>query len=680
MSATLSASTLLAVPLAPLAGAILAGIFGTTFGGNWLGRRLSHTLTILGVLVAFILSAMTLKSVAMDGARFNETLYTWMVVGGLKMEVGFLVDGLTAMMMCVVTFVSLMVHIYTIGYMEEDEGYNRFFAYISLFTFAMLMLVMSNNMLQLFFGWEAVGLVSYLLIGFWFNKPSAIFANMKAFLVNRVGDFGFILGIGLIAAYAGTLNYVEAFAKGSELAKLTFPGTEWMLITVICICLFIGAMGKSAQFPLHVWLPDSMEGPTPISALIHAATMVTAGIFMVARMSPLYELSDTALSFILVIGAITALFMGFLGIIQNDIKRVVAYSTLSQLGYMTVALGASAYSVAVFHLMTHAFFKALLFLAAGSVIIGMHHNQDIRWMGGVRKYMPITWITSLLGSLALIGTPFFAGFYSKDSIIEAVHESHLAGAGFAHFAVLAGVFVTAFYSFRMYFLVFHGKERYDQNPEHHHDGHHDDHGHGDHHGKAEHHEPHESPWVVTAPLLLLAVPSVVIGFMTIQPMLFGEFFKDAIVVNAAQHPAMAEMAKVFHGPVQMAMHALTTAPFWLALSGVALAYYLYMVNPALPAAIQRRVQPLYTLLDNKYYMDWFNENILARGARGLGMGLWKGGDQAVIDGLLVNGSWKVVRWVSGVVRWFQSGYIYHYALVMIVGVFVLMTYFVWLNK
>ncbi len=680
MSATLSASTLLAVPLAPLAGAILAGIFGTTFGGNWIGRRLSHTLTILGVLVAFILSAMTLKSVAMDGARFNETLYTWMVVGGLKMEIGFLVDGLTAMMMCVVTFVSLMVHIYTIGYMEEDDGYNRFFAYISLFTFSMLMLVMSNNMLQLFFGWEAVGLMSYLLIGFWFNKPSAIFANMKAFLVNRVGDFGFILGIGLIAAYAGTLNYVEVFAKGSELAKLTFPGTEWMLITVICICLFIGAMGKSAQFPLHVWLPDSMEGPTPISALIHAATMVTAGIFMVARMSPLYELSDTALSFILVIGAITALFMGFLGIIQNDIKRVVAYSTLSQLGYMTVALGASAYSVAVFHLMTHAFFKALLFLAAGSVIIGMHHNQDIRWMGGVRKYMPITWITSLLGSLALIGTPFFAGFYSKDSIIEAVHESHLAGAGFAHFAVLAGVFVTAFYSFRMYFLVFHGKERYDQNPEHHHDGHHDDHGHGDHHGKAEHHEPHESPWVVTAPLLLLAVPSVVIGFMTIQPMLFGEFFKDAIVVNAAQHPAMAEMAKVFHGPVQMAMHALTTAPFWLALSGVAVAYYLYMVNPALPAAIQRRVQPLYTLLDNKYYMDWFNENILARGARGLGMGLWKGGDQAVIDGLLVNGSWKVVRWVSGVVRWFQSGYIYHYALVMIVGVFVLMTYFVWLNK
>lgn len=668
MASTLSASTLLAVPLAPLAGAVLAGIFGTTFGGNWIGRRLSHTLTILGVLAAFILSAMTLKSVALDGARFNETLYTWMVVGGLKMEIGFLVDGLTAMMMCVVTFVSLMVHIYTIGYMEEDDGYNRFFAYISLFTFSMLMLVMSNNMLQLFFGWEAVGLVSYLLIGFWFNKPSAIFANMKAFLVNRVGDFGFILGIGLIAAYAGTMNYTEVFAKANDLAALKFPGMDWMLITVICICLFIGAMGKSAQFPLHVWLPDSMEGPTPISALIHAATMVTAGIFMVARMSPLYELSDTALSFILVIGAITALFMGFLGIIQNDIKRVVAYSTLSQLGYMTVALGASAYSVAVFHLMTHAFFKALLFLAAGSVIIGMHHNQDIRWMGGVRKYMPITWITSLLGSLALIGTPLFAGFYSKDSIIEAVHFSKLAGAGFAHFAVLAGVFVTAFYSFRMYFLVFHGKERFDQNP----DAHHDDHGHG-HDG---HHEPHESPWVVTAPLLLLAVPSVVIGFMTIQPMLFGEFFKDAIVVDAAKHPAMAELAKMFHGPVQMALHGLMTAPFWLALSGVALAYYMYMVNPALPARIKRAVQPLYTLLENKYYMDWFNENVLARGARLLGVGLWKGGDQAVIDGAIVNGSWKIVGWVAGIVRWAQTGYLYHYALVMIVGIFALMTYFV----
>ena len=677
MSQTLSASTLLAVPLAPLAGAVLAGIFGTTFGGNWIGRRLSHTLTILGVLVAFILSAMTLKSVAVDGARFNETIYTWMVVGGLKMEVGFLIDSLTAMMMCVVTFVSLMVHIYTIGYMEEDDGYNRFFAYISLFTFSMLMLVMRNHLLQLFFGWEAVGLVSYLLIGFWFNKPSAIFANMKAFLVNRVGDFGFILGIGLIAAYTGTLNYGEVFAKAGELGTIEFPwyvmGQDMMLITVICICLFIGAMGKSAQFPLHVWLPDSMEGPTPISALIHAATMVTAGIFMVARMSPLFELSDAALNFILVIGAITALFMGFLGIIQNDIKRVVAYSTLSQLGYMTVALGASAYSVAVFHLMTHAFFKALLFLAAGSVIIGMHHNQDIRWMGGVRKYMPITWITSLLGSLALIGTPLFAGFYSKDSIIEAVHFSQLPAAGFAYFAVLAGVFITAFYSFRMYFLVFHGKERFDQNPDAHH--HHDDHGHHD-----AHHEPHESPWVVTVPLVLLAIPSVVIGFMTIQPMLFGDFFKDVIFVDAARHPAMAKLAEIFHGPVGMALHGLQTAPFWLALAGVAASYYMYMVNPALPAAIKRTFQPIHTLLENKYYLDWINENIIARGARALGVGLWKGGDQAVIDGTLVNGSWKIVGWVAGLVRRLQTGFVFHYALVMILGIFVLMTYFVMLNK
>jgi NADH-quinone oxidoreductase subunit L len=673
MSQTLSVSTLLAVPLAPLVGAVLAGVLGTHFGGNLIGRRVSHTLTILGVFVAFVLSVQTLVSVVQDGARFNETLYTWMVVGGLKMEIGFLVDGLTAMMMCVVTFVSLMVHIYTIGYMKEDEGYNRFFAYISLFTFSMLMLVMSNNMLQLFFGWEAVGLVSYLLIGFWFNKPTAIFANMKAFLVNRVGDFGFILGIGLIVAFAGTLNYTEAFAKADELAKLSFPGTDWMLVTVICICLFIGAMGKSAQFPLHVWLPDSMEGPTPISALIHAATMVTAGIFMVARMSPLFELSDTALNFILVIGAITALFMGFLGIIQNDIKRVVAYSTLSQLGYMTVALGASAYSVAVFHLMTHAFFKALLFLAAGSVIMGVHHNQDIRWMGGLRKYMPITWITSLLGSLALIGTPLFAGFYSKDSIIEAVHESHLAGAGFASFAVLAGVFVTAFYSFRMYFLVFHGKERFDQNPDAHH--HHDHH--GDHHTDS--HAPHESPWVVTVPLVLLAIPSVVVGFLTIEPMLFGEFFKGAIFVDHEKHAAMEELGKAFHGPLQMAWHALTTLPFWLALSGVAAAYYMYMVNPALPAAIKRSSMPIFNLLENKYYLDWINENILARGARALGGGLWKIGDQTLIDGVLVNGSWKLVGWVSGVVRKLQSGYLYHYALVMILGIFVLMTYFVWLK-
>lgn len=668
MAATLNPNLLLAVPLAPLAGAVIAGLFGKT-----VGRRGAHTVTILGVLISFILSAMVLKSVAVDGARFSGTVYEWMTLGTLKMEVGFLIDGLSAMMMCVVTFVSLMVHIYTIGYMEEDPGYQRFFSYISLFTFSMLMLVMSNNFLQLFFGWEAVGLVSYLLIGFWYTKPTAIFANLKAFLVNRVGDFGFILGIGILLTYTGTLNYAEVFAKGGELAapNALLPGTGWSIITAACICLFIGAMGKSAQFPLHVWLPDSMEGPTPISALIHAATMVTAGIFMVARMSPLFELSDTALSFVLVIGAITALFMGFLGIIQNDIKRVVAYSTLSQLGYMTVALGVSAYSVAVFHLMTHAFFKALLFLGAGSVIIGMHHDQDIRNMGGLRKYMPITWITSLLGSLALIGTPLFAGFYSKDSIIEAVHASHLPGSGFAYFAVVAGVFVTAFYSFRMYFLVFHGKERFHDKPfpgEHDHHDEHDEH--------AEHHDPHESPWVVTAPLILLAVPSVVIGFLTIGPMLYGDFFKDAIFVNAAAHPAMKELAEGFHGAAAMALHGLQTLPFWLALAGVVVAYVFYLVKPGIPAAIARTFRPIVTVLENKYYMDWINENVFAPAARALGTGLWKGGDVGVIDGT-INGSARGVGALAAVTRYFQSGYLYWYALVMIIGVIGLMTWQLW---
>ena len=674
MTTELSLNSLLAVPLAPLAGSIAAGLFGKA-----IGRKGAHVLTILGVLVSFIISAMTLNAV-LDGARFNQTVYEWMTLGSLKMEIGFLIDGLTAMMMCVVTFVSLMVHIYTIGYMEEDDGYQRFFSYISLFTFSMLMLVMSNNMLQLFFGWEAVGLVSYLLIGFWYKKPTAIFANMKAFLVNRVGDFGFILGIGLILAYTGSLNYNEVFAKGHELAQLTFPRTDWMLITVICICLFIGAMGKSAQFPLHVWLPDSMEGPTPISALIHAATMVTAGIFMVTRMSPLFELSDTALNFVLVIGSITALFMGFLGIIQNDIKRVVAYSTLSQLGYMTVALGVSAYNVAVFHLMTHAFFKALLFLGAGSVIIGMHHDQDIRNMGGLWKYMKITWITSLLGSLALIGTPFFSGFYSKDSIIEAVAASHLPGAGFAQFAVLAGVFVTAFYSFRMYFLVFHGKEHFHHKPfpgEHDHHDEHDDHGHG--HDGHHAHTPHESPWVVTLPLALLAIPSVVIGYLTIKPMLYGDFFKDAIFVNHELHPAMEELGKEFHGAAEMGLHAFTSLPFFLALAGVVTAFVFYMVAPQIPAMFAKVLRPLIVIGENKYFMDWFNENVLAAGARLLGRGLWKGGDVAVIDGLLVNGSAKLVGLIGSLVRLFQTGYLYHYALVMILGVFALMTWFVFMH-
>jgi NADH-quinone oxidoreductase subunit L len=536
----------------------------------------------------------------------------------------------------------------------------------------MLMLVMSNNFLQLFFGWEAVGLVSYLLIGFWYQKETAIYANLKAFLVNRVGDFGFILGIGLVLAHFGSLDYATVFAKAPSLGNETidlWPGASWMLMTVIGILLFIGAMGKSAQFPLHVWLPDSMEGPTPISALIHAATMVTAGIFMVARMSPLYELSDVALSFIMVIGAITALFMGFLGIVQNDIKRVVAYSTLSQLGYMTVALGASAYSVAVFHLMTHAFFKALLFLAAGSVIIAMHHNQDIRYMGGLKKYMPITWITSLIGSLALIGTPFLSGFYSKETIIEAAKLSDLPGSGFAYFAVLAGVFVTAFYSFRMYFLVFHGKERFHQGhahgnePDAHHDEHH---GHGG--------TPHETPWVVTGPLLALALPSLAIGYMTIEPMLYGNFFGNAIYV-ADHHPVMSELNQHFHGAVAYALHSVVTLPFWLAVAGVGLSAFFYLKRPDIPAAIQKRFGFIYSMLINKYWFDELYSWVFAKGARALGGGLWRRGDQNVIDGLIVNGSAHLVERVSRLVKAFQSGYIYHYAFAMLIGVFALVTWF-----
>jgi NADH-quinone oxidoreductase subunit L len=650
----------LLVPLAPLAGAAIAGLFG------WLiGRAASHWVTILSVAISFVTSIVIFQDV-LAGHTFNGSVYTWLTTGETRFEVGFLIDRLTAVMMLVVTFVSLMVHIYTIGYMRDDPGYQRFFSYISLFTFAMLMLVMANNFVQLFFGWEAVGLVSYLLIGFWYTRPTAIYANLKAFLVNRVGDFGFLLGIGMVLAYFGTLDYKAVFARAPEMAGqmvTLIPGQEWMLMTVICILLFIGAMGKSAQFPLHVWLPDSMEGPTPISALIHAATMVTAGIFMVARMSPLFELSDTALSVVMVIGAITALFMGFLGVIQNDIKRVVAYSTLSQLGYMTVALGASAYSVAIFHLMTHAFFKALLFLAAGSVIMGMHHDQDIRNMGGLRKYMPITWITSLVGSLALIGTPFLSGFYSKDSIIEAVGLSHLPGSGFAYFAVVAGVFITAFYSFRMYFLVFHGKERF-----HTHAGHgHDDHGHG---GK-----PHESPWVVTLPLIMLAIPSVVIGYMTIQPMLFGDYFQSAIFVSE-KHPAMEELMHEFHGAFAMAVHALTTLPFWLALAGAGTAWFFYMKRPDIPEAIKQKFSLIYAVLERKYGFDEFNDWFFAGGARLIGRGLWKGGDVAVIDGFFVNGTARLIGWFSSVIRNLQSGYIYHYAFAMIIGVFVLMTLFV----
>jgi NADH-quinone oxidoreductase subunit L len=663
-------SLYLTVPLAPLAGAVIAGLFGKA-----IGRAGAHVVTILGVAISFLASLVIFQDVQ-AGNTFNGPVYTWLTSGDVSLEIGFLIDRLTVLMMLVVTFVSLMVHVYTIGYMADDPGYQRFFSYISLFTFSMLMLVMSNNFLQLFFGWEAVGLVSYLLIGFWYTRETAIYANLKAFLVNRVGDFGFLLGIGLVLAYFGTLDYAQVFQQAPQLANHSitlWEGHAWPLMAVICILLFIGAMGKSAQFPLHVWLPDSMEGPTPISALIHAATMVTAGIFMVARMSPLFELSDIALNFVMIIGAITALFMGFLGVIQNDIKRVVAYSTLSQLGYMTVALGASAYSVAIFHLMTHAFFKALLFLAAGSVIIGMHHDQDIRNMGGLRKYMPITWITSLIGSLALIGTPFLAGFYSKDSIIEAVKFSDLPGAGFAYFAVTLGVFVTAFYSFRMYFLVFHGKERFKQA----HDTHdHEDDKDGDHHGHHHggHTTPHETPWVVTLPLVLLAIPSVAIGYVAIEPLLFGGWFGHAIQIETG-HAAMAELAHHFHGAAAMGLHALQTLPFWLAVAGVGLSWFFYLKRPDIPAAIQQRFGLIYRILDRKYGFDDFNDWFFAGGARFLGGRLWRWGDVAAIDGALVNGAARLVGHIAGVVRHLQTGYIYHYAFAMIVGVLLLATWF-----
>jgi len=639
----------LAIPLASLLGAVIAGFFG-----KQIGRSASHCVTIIGVTVSFVLSLIVLKDVAIDGAAiYNKSVYTWMISDGIRFEVGFLIDGLTALMMAVVTSVSLMVHIYTIGYMHDDPGYQRFFSYISLFTFSMLMLVMSNNFLQLFFGWEAVGLVSYLLIGFWFKKETAIYANMKAFLVNRVGDFGFLLGIAVILMFTGSLDYYEVFERADAMLSATMqviPGVDWSVITLACILLFIGAMGKSAQVPLHVWLPDSMEGPTPISALIHAATMVTAGIFMVARMSPLFELSTTALSVVIVIGATTAFFMGLVGIVQNDIKRVVAYSTLSQLGYMTVALGASAYSAAIFHLMTHAFFKALLFLAAGSVIIAMHHEQDIRKMGGLKKYMPITYWVSLVGSLALIGFPGTSGYFSKDAILIATKNADIWGADYAYMAVLLGVFVTAFYSFRMFFLVFHGKERMDEHTRSH---------------------LHETPAVITVPLILLAIPSAIIGWFTIDAVLFSGFFDRAIVIFE-EHGAMAAVAEAFHGPASFVLHGLAPGPTWLAAAGVGSAWFIYLKKPQIASSLKHRFEWLYKLLDNKYYFDRFNEIVFATTARGIGQLLWRLGDALMIDGLIVNGSARLVGWFSGIARYTQTGYLNQYAFVMISGLILLL--------
>ena len=643
------------IPLAPLLAAIATGLFGRK-----LGRVNSHRATIAGVAFSLALSVIAFFHVVVgDAPVFNESLYTWLVSGNIRFEIGFMVDNLTVVMLLVVNFVSLMVHIYTIGYMHDDDGYQRFFCYISLFTFSMLMLVMSNNFLQLFFGWEAVGTVSYLLIGFYYKKETAIFANMKAFLVNRVGDFGFVLGIAGIVMYTNSLAYTDAFEAAPTLVGQTmtiFGGAEWDVLTVLCILLFIGAMGKSAQAPLHVWLPDSMEGPTPISALIHAATMVTAGIFMVSRMSPIFELSETALSFILIIGSFTAFFMGLIGMVQNDIKRVVAYSTLSQLGYMTVALGVSAYSAAMFHLMTHAFFKALLFLAAGSVIIAMHHEQDIRKMGGLRKKMPITYWTSLIGSLALIGFPAFSGFYSKDVIIEAVHASTIPGAHIAYLAVVGGVFVTAFYSFRLFFLVFHGKPRMDKHTLDH---------------------VQESPRVVTIPLILLAIPSLLIGFFTISPMAFGDYFNDIIFVAEA-HDVLARVGEEFHGPVQFIAHAFYTPPVYIAGLGVLTAFIFYMVAPGIPAFLDSKLGFLRRILDNKFGFDDFNQAVFANGSVKLGTQLWQKGDMAVIDGALVNGTAKSVGLLSGLARNIQSGMLFHYAFAMILGLLAMLTWFLFI--
>ena len=670
----LQTSILLVIVLAPLAGALIAGLFG-----RQIGRVGAHTITIAGVALSCALSFHVLYQLLWGGAgTYNENLYTWFEIGRHSAHIGFLVDRLTAMMMVVVTFVSLMVHVYTIGYMAEDDGYQRFFSYIALFTFSMLMLVMSNNFLQLFFGWEAVGLVSYLLIGFWFKRPSAIFANMKAFLVNRVGDFGFLLGIAGVMLWFGSLDYAAVFAVAQDpdiaMASRTvelLAGHPWHVATIVCICLFIGAMGKSAQVPLHVWLPDSMEGPTPISALIHAATMVTAGIFMVARMSPLFELSETALTFVLVIGATTALFTGLIGIVQNDIKRVVAYSTLSQLGYMTVALGVSAYSAAVFHLMTHAFFKALLFLGAGSVIIAMHHEQDMRHMGGLRKHMPVTWITMWIGSLALAGAPFFSGFFSKDAIIEAVHASQRAGAGYAYFCVMLGVFVTALYSFRLLYMTFHGKERFVVDKPHAHGkAAHDDH-HGHHAPGHLAHAPHESPWVVTLPLVLLAIPSILIGGLTIGPMLFGDFFGNAIFVREA-NDVLGEIGKSFHGALGFVVHGLMQPPTWIALAGFATATWIWLFNPGIADKAEQALRPMHSMLSNKYWIDNLYQAVFARGGVALGRGLWRGGDAGLIDGAVVNGSAGLVERLASAVRRVQSGYLYHYAFAMILGLILLL--------
>ncbi len=729
MSDPINVQLLLVALLTPLVGALIAGLVGTLFGGRLIHQRVSQVVTVVGVFISFICSLVTLLAV-MDGANFNKAVYTWMTVDRIRFEIGFLIDSLSAMMMTLVTFISLLVHIYSVGYMDDEDNISRFFSYISLFTFAMLSLVMSNNFIQLFFGWEAVGVMSYLLIGFWLEKTTAVSAGLKAFLVNRVGDFGFIIGIGLVFAFAGSLNYLDVFTLREQLATMTVPGLGLSVITAICLFLFVGAMGKSAQFPFHVWLPDSMEGPTPISALIHAATMVTAGIFMVARLSPLYELSEVALSVMVIIGALSALFLGLVAMVQTDIKRIIAYSTLSQLGYMVVALGASAYSAAVFHLMTHAFFKALLFLAVGSVILGMHHDQDIRNMGGLVKYMPWTYVAALMGSLALVGVPFFSGFYSKESIIGAIRASSVPGATVALIAVIIGLFVTGFYTFRLFFYVFHGRERFqrqqrvnlkmiEEKKEQQ----------DDLIGLLPGEKPNESPWVIRLPLLLLAIPSVIVGYFSIGPLLFGTFFDNVIFIDHERHPAMYWMTLHFEDAFLMTLREIMMPSFWLAMAGIATAWYFYMVNPIMPIWLSRKMRVVHRILVGQYYLDQLYGILFVRGLLGAGNGLWKWIDTVLIENwiisrvfikgtrmlafyifrlgdidwivsnVLVKGTkrlgyllcekqdvvviggveTKKIRttgWFSLVIRYFQSGYLYQYVFVMIIGLLSLLFWFV----
>ncbi|CAM2899600.1 NADH-quinone oxidoreductase chain L [Legionella steigerwaltii] len=639
----------LIIVLAPLAGSIIAGFFR-----NQIGRVGAHSATILGVAVSFVVSLYVAWQL-FSGAISTESsvVYHW-ASGGLilpfEFNIGFLIDPLSVIMLVTVNFVSLLVHIYSIGYMADDDGYQRFFSYISLFTFMMLMLVSANNFLQLFFGWEGVGLVSYLLIGFWYQKESAIEGSLKAFIVNRVGDFGFLLGIALVFAYTGSVDYETVFKSVSYLSSQNielFHGHPWSLVTVICLALYVGAMGKSAQVPLHVWLPESMEGPTPISALIHAATMVTAGVFMIARISPLIEFSTTALSVVLVIGATGALFTGILALVMNDIKRVVAYSTLSQLGYMMVGMGASAYSAGMFHLLTHACFKALLFLGAGSVIIGMHHEQDMRKMGGLWNKMPITYVTYIIGSLALCALPPFAGFYSKDTIIEAAQLSQIPGSSYAYFCVVLGAGVTALYTFRSLFMTFHGKPRMDEHTLSH---------------------IHESPWVVWLPLVLLAIPSIILGYVLYMPMLFDKpTILDSSLFVLPQHNVLAELAHEITSPFESMLHSVYSLTLWITLAGIIIAWICYIAVPAIPAYLARYFSLIYKILVNKYGFDAFNNLVFVKGSKGVGTVFYSVGDQKLIDGMVVNGSSRLVRWFSAKGRAIQSGYLYHYAAVMVFG-------------